>query len=85
MVGLRAIVVESCIFGATHRSTLVGARDNSILAVLDHVLEWIGKMLVLSASLMAWYTQTINAWVPACNEERQCHLVHVLFESTEFR
>ena len=56
--------------GATDGSKLVGATDNSILVELNPLRERNGKLLVLSASAVRWYAQTINTLVPACNEER---------------
>ena len=48
--------------------------DRSILAVLAPLFIEVCcmKVLELSASLVAWYAQTINTFVPACIEERQC-------------
>ena len=47
--------------------------DRSILAALAPLFIEVCcmKVLVLSASLVAWYAQTINTLVPACIEERQ--------------
>ena len=60
----------SILVGATDRSLLVGATDNSILVALNPLRELNGKLLVLSASAVRWYAQTINTLVPVCNEER---------------
>ena len=56
----------------------------SILAALFPLLVWTGKVLVLSASAVRWYAQTINTLVPACNEERWRHLERDLLWWTGF-
>ena len=61
---------RSLLVGATDRSLLVGATDNSRLVAINPLLVWTAKALVLSASVLLWYAQTINNVVPACNEDK---------------